>query len=127
MGFSYTSLGLCCDFCSNSGSLYNVRKISCPYGYCQAWACCSTCFKAKKHLQSSCTPEKMSHRKYCKSQMLKLRETEENSNICATCGKRENNNYFSCMHSLLGIGFDEKIKKSAESTILVPENEVQIS
>lgn len=47
MGFSYNHLGLCCDFCSNAGPKGNVRKIACPYGYCQAWACCETCKKAK--------------------------------------------------------------------------------
>ena len=65
MGFSYTYLGLCCDFCSNSGSKQNVRKIQCPYGFCQAWACCNICFKLKKHLTSSCNPNKK-HNDSCK-------------------------------------------------------------
>ena len=64
MGFSYTHLGLCCDFCNNSGSQQNVRKISCPYGFCQAWACCNVCFEKKRHLQSSCN--KKPHKESCK-------------------------------------------------------------
>ena len=64
MGFSYNYLGLCCDFCSNAGPKGNVRKISCPYGYCQAWACCETCKKAKKHLMSSCGGT--THKESCK-------------------------------------------------------------
>uniref|UniRef100_A0AAT9JHR9 ORF23 n=1 Tax=Nitrosopumilaceae spindle-shaped virus TaxID=3065433 RepID=A0AAT9JHR9_9VIRU len=66
MGFSYNHLGLCCDFCSNAGPQKNVRKIACPYGWCQHWACCETCKKAKKHLQSSCTPEQKTHKEHCK-------------------------------------------------------------
>ena len=65
MGFSYTYLGLCCDFCSNSGSKQNVRKIQCPYGFCQSWACCNICFKLKKHLTSSSNPNKK-HNDSCK-------------------------------------------------------------
>ncbi len=66
MGFSYTHLGLCCDFCNNSGPQQNVRKIACPYGWCQAWACCNVCKKAKKHLQSSCSRENKTHKESCK-------------------------------------------------------------
>lgn len=47
MGFSYTYLGLCCDFCNNSGSKKNVKKIPCPYGFCQTWACCTDYQKIK--------------------------------------------------------------------------------
>ena len=54
MGFSYNYLGLCCDFCSNAGPKGNVRKIACPYGWCQAWACCTDCKAKKRHLQCSC-------------------------------------------------------------------------
>jgi hypothetical protein len=64
MGFSYSHLGLDCDFCSNSGPQQNVRKIACPYGYCQHWACCNICFKAKKHLMSSCANG--THKDTCK-------------------------------------------------------------
>lgn len=56
MGFSYSinprtgRQSLACDFCGTSGG---VRKIRCPYGYCQAWATCPACRKAKKHNVSS--------------------------------------------------------------------------
>jgi hypothetical protein len=53
MGFSYSSFGLCCDFCGNSKPEYNVRKIACPYGWCQSWACCKNCKAKKLHLKSS--------------------------------------------------------------------------
>ena len=49
MGYSYerTSTGhkaLCCDICGKAGG---VRKIKCPFGYCQAVATCSDCKKTK--------------------------------------------------------------------------------
>ena len=66
MGFSYTYLGLCCDFCNNSGAKQNVKKIRCPYGFCQSWACCNICFKAKKHLISSCDELHRDHKDICK-------------------------------------------------------------
>lgn len=53
MGFSYSSNGLCCDFCGKSNPLDNVKKIPCPYGWCQAWACCKSCHAKKLHLRSS--------------------------------------------------------------------------
>lgn len=67
MGFCYSAHGLCCDFCNNDhiDSKW-VKKIPCPYNWCQAWACCDKCFKKKLHLQSSCTFEKSSHKKICK-------------------------------------------------------------
>lgn len=78
MGFSYCYLGLCCDFCPNAGSEHNVRKIKCPYGYCQSWACCDICKKAKKHLQCSCNPDKISHKDYCKKRMQEQEMVMEN-------------------------------------------------
>lgn len=72
MGFSYTSFGLCCDFCDNSGSKENVKKISCPYGWCQSWACCNVCYKQKKHLVSS-SNSNQSHKDYCKFMAYKYR------------------------------------------------------
>jgi len=53
MGFSYGYNGLCCDFCDKDDPQLNVKKIPCPYGFCQAWACCNKCFKQKKHLSAS--------------------------------------------------------------------------
>ncbi len=53
MGFSYGlnyktgKYQLACDFCGNIGG---VRKIKCPYGYCQPYAVCLECKKAKRHL-----------------------------------------------------------------------------
>ena len=78
MGFSYNYLGLCCDFCDNAGPKGNVRKISCPYGYCQSWACCSECKAKKRHLQCSCNPKEISHKDYCKYQsvILDIQEKE---------------------------------------------------
>jgi len=64
MGFVYSQYGLCCDFCGKSKPEFNVRKIACPYGYCQAWATCKLCFAEKKHLYASC--KDMKHKEYCK-------------------------------------------------------------
>ncbi len=77
MGFSYNYLGLCCDFCSNSGPKQNVRKIKCPFDYCQDWACCNTCKKKKLHLQSSCNPNKISHKDYCKQKMIESNQHKQ--------------------------------------------------
>lgn len=78
MGFSYNHLGLCCDFCSNAGPKGNVRKISYPYGYCQAWACCETCKKKGKHKFSSTgfpdSPARENH-ELCKT-MMQILELE---------------------------------------------------
>jgi hypothetical protein len=63
MGFSYCSHGLCCDFC---GDWEGTKKIPCPYGFCQAWACCPKCKAEKKHLKSSVTSENKSHKEICK-------------------------------------------------------------
>ena len=48
---------LCCDFCDgfkgdSKGTTW-VKKIKCPFGYCQSWATCNKCFKEKKHKLSS--------------------------------------------------------------------------
>ena len=67
MGFVYSMDGLlCCDFCGNSKPEYNVKKIPCPYEFCQAWACCKNCKKKKLHLMASCTKENKSHKDICK-------------------------------------------------------------
>ncbi len=81
MGFSYNYLGLCCDFCNNAGSQQNVRKIKCPYDYCQAWACCNTCKKKKLHLQSSCNPNKISHKNYCKQKMIEFNQEQKQKEV----------------------------------------------
>lgn len=49
MGYSYERtytghMALCCDICGKSGG---VRRRKCPFGYCQAVAACSECYKAK--------------------------------------------------------------------------------
>lgn len=68
MGFSYSAYGLCCDFCDHDrmDNRKYVKKIPCPYNWCQAWACCDVCFGKKLHLQSSCTNEKTPHKEICK-------------------------------------------------------------
>lgn len=47
MGFSYVGRALCCDFCGgftgDAKGTIQVRKMPCPYGYCQAWATCHGC------------------------------------------------------------------------------------
>lgn len=67
MGFSttinpYTNRQtLCCDFCGGfkGQDVYGktvikwVRKIPCPYGYCQAWATCDLCYAQGKHKEHS--------------------------------------------------------------------------
>lgn len=75
MGFCYGVYGLCCDFCGISG--HGTRKISCPYGYCQAWAVCPDCKKKKLHLYSSCTPEKKTHKEVCKPLHLRFIRIEK--------------------------------------------------
>lgn len=52
MGYTYDMKGrLCCDFCCKSGG---VRRIECPYGYCQPWATCPDCRREGKHRVASC-------------------------------------------------------------------------
>ena len=67
MGFSYSHFGLCCDFCGHSEPEYNVNKIPCPYGYCQAWACCKYCHEKKKHLVCSIGKTERRHSDICKT------------------------------------------------------------
>ena len=46
MGYSYDGQGrLCCDSCGRSGG---VRKIRCPFGWCQSAALCPDC-RSNKH------------------------------------------------------------------------------
>lgn len=71
MGFSYTHFGLCCDFCGHSEPEFNVKKIKCPYDFCQAWACCKNCYKKKLHLKASCTNRGLTHKEYCKHAVIK--------------------------------------------------------
>ena len=68
MGFSYSRYGLCCDFCGKSKPQDNVKKIACPYGGCQAWACCKVCKAKKLHLQSSCGGT--THKDTCKKSKM---------------------------------------------------------
>ena len=87
MGISYSQYGLCCDFCGKSEPKYNVRKIACPYGYCQAWACCIECKAKKLHLLSSCTNEKKTHKEYCKPLSLEWQKRENEKAILLESGK----------------------------------------
>jgi hypothetical protein len=71
MGFSYSAYGLCCDFCGADHTTRKyVKKIDCPYGFCQAWATCDQCRAAKKHMASSCTNEDKTHKELCKVRMI---------------------------------------------------------
>lgn len=61
MGFCYgVSLRtgrnqLACDFCDKiKDNGVTVKKIKCPYGYCQAWATCNECKAKGKNKTSSC-------------------------------------------------------------------------
>jgi hypothetical protein len=74
MGFSYSSNGLCCDFCGKSEPKYNVKKIDCPYGWCQAWACCIECKAKKLHLSSSSGGT--THKETCKANSLEYQKKE---------------------------------------------------
>jgi hypothetical protein len=63
MGYCYEAYKgkcgrLCCDLCGNAGG---VRKVRCPFGYCQAIAACPACRKAHpevfskaKHRERGC-------------------------------------------------------------------------
>ena len=57
MGFVYALGLLCCDFCDHNHltkpSIKWVKKIPCPYGYCQAWAVCDQCHSKGKHKEAS--------------------------------------------------------------------------
>ena len=57
MGYSYTRGHngrhlLDCDVCGNAGG---VRKIRCPFGYCQAVAICASCKKKHPEVVSAAT------------------------------------------------------------------------
>jgi hypothetical protein len=57
MGYCYEAYKgkrgrLCCDLCGNAGG---VRKIRCPFGYCQATAACPACRKAHPEVFSKAT------------------------------------------------------------------------
>lgn len=89
MGFSYSAYGLCCDFCDHDKSTRKyVRKIQCPYGFCQAWACCDVCRAEKKHMASSCTPEKKTHKEICKVRMIEydIKKLNEKGIKCVKSG-----------------------------------------
>jgi len=78
MGFSYGYWGLCCDFCGfQRNTREYVKKIACPYGYCQAWACCDKCFAEKKHHYSSCSLEKKTHKEHCKKAAIDFDKEKE--------------------------------------------------
>ena len=101
MGFSYSTnqytshMCLDCDFCGKNKSemadyghfkLDNegypikklntwVKKIDCPYGWCQACATCNECFKLGKHKSwSSANPSKdCKNHESCKVRMAETR------------------------------------------------------
>lgn len=84
MGFVYSHNGLCCDFC---GKDQQVSKIACPYGYCQAWACCPGCKAKKLHLLSSCTNQKKTHKEICKPLHLEFMKYEQQKQDLINSGK----------------------------------------
>ena len=100
MGFSYTYLGLCCDFCNNSGSKENVHKIACPFGWCQSWACCNVCYKDKKHLVNSCNGQ--SHKDYCKFKALDFDQERLKSVQASEFKKLEQNDFGSGLGGCTG-------------------------
>ena len=101
MGFSYSTnqytshMCLDCDFCGkNKSEMVDygkfkldsegypikklntwVKKINCPYGWCQAWATCNECFKLGKHKSwSSANPSKDGkNHESCKVRMAETR------------------------------------------------------
>ena len=101
MGFSYSTnqytshMCLDCDFCGkNKSEMVDygkfkldsegypikklntwVKKIDCPYGWCQAWATCNECFKLGKHKSwSSANPSKDGkNHESCKVRMTETR------------------------------------------------------
>ena len=75
MGFSYSQYGLCCDFCGKSKPQDNVKKIACPHGWCQAWACCKVCKSKKLHLQSSCGGT--THKDTCKQLAIEHQKKQD--------------------------------------------------
>lgn len=79
MGFSYSQFGLCCDFCGESKPEFNVKKIHCPYGYCQAWACCKNCKAKKLHLVCSIGSTTKTHKEICKDAICKYISSGNNS------------------------------------------------
>lgn len=95
MGFAYSAFGLCCDFCDHdSRDRKYVKKIECPYGYCQAWACCDVCRAEKKHMQCSCNPAKITHKEYCLPKSIEYEveqlnkkgiRCEKNNLKCSNC------------------------------------------
>jgi len=87
MGFSYGYYGLCCDFCgAQRDTRKYVKKLECPYGYCQAWACCDQCRAEKKHMQSSCTPARQTHKEFCKAAMIKHDKAEQEKQAILDAG-----------------------------------------
>lgn len=84
MGFSYSSNGLCCDFCGKSNPLDNVRKIRCPYGWCQAWACCKACKDKKLHLASSCGGT--THKETCKASSIEYQKKQDEKQALIEAG-----------------------------------------
>jgi hypothetical protein len=46
MGYCYSGGKLCCDVCGSTG---NVRKIKCPFNWCQPIALCPACKATNKY------------------------------------------------------------------------------
>jgi len=65
VGFTYCEGRLCCDFCDAHGQSAGVRRMRCPYGYCQDWATCADCRKLGKHKVSS-NGGRGTHREICR-------------------------------------------------------------
>ena len=87
MGFSYGYWGLCCDFCgAQRNTRKYVKKIDCPYGYCQAWATCDLCRAKKLHMASSCTRGEETHKELCKVRMIEF-EIEKLNEKGIKCSK----------------------------------------
>lgn len=64
MGYCYSFEGLlCCDICGKTG---NVRKVKCPFGWCQSIAACPDCRKSHSHEFGKAAHQALGCEKYSK-------------------------------------------------------------
>lgn len=102
MGFCYgrnpftNRMQLACDFCSKIGE---VRKIKCPFGYCQAYATCKACKPLNNkelHLRNKCD---VYAKEYEENQLEKKRILEQGSFLRVSAlghGKNEGTPEYVC-------------------------------
>ena len=60
---------------------FTVRRVGCPYNWCQAWAACTDCRAEGRHLYASCVSsvkgDGQTHRNVCKLRSREFRENED--------------------------------------------------